>query len=151
MNIKQALKAKNKLTTLIKHTGQRLERYNQYEEGLTRPYDPLVLITELKAQTEELIDLKLRVTSANIPIQRKIYRLSELKALCATLRHLRCEEYWSNGRREESWSNKTQNETRVLIKPVIDLRQRDAMVQELELEIESIQEELDRFNHITTV
>ena len=141
MNIKQALKKKNKLIGKIRITKLRLRKYNMYQENLERPYDPRALLKELEDLTKELIDLKSRIADANRPIQKQIYRLSELKGLCAELGGLSCEKQYSYESREVT----------VLKVPVIELQEKDQMVLSLELEIENIQDELDHFNHVTTV
>jgi hypothetical protein len=141
MNIKQALKLKNKLKGKIRVTMSRLRRYNLYAENLERPYDARVLLKELEDLTKELIDLKSRIAEANRPIQKQIYRLSELKGMCSELSALSCEKHYSYESRE----------TPVLKVPVIELQEKDQMVLALELEIESIQDQLDHFNHVTTV
>lgn len=141
MNIKQALKLKNKLKGKIRVTMSRLRRYNIYQENLERPYDPRALLKELEDLTKELIDLKSRIAEANRPIQKQIYRLSELKSHCSELSALSCEKHYSYESREAP----------VLKVPVIELQEKDQMVLSLELEIESIQDQLDHFNHVTTV
>jgi len=141
MNIKQALKLKNKLKGKIRVTMSRLRRYNLYPENLERPYDARVLLKELEDLTKELIDLKSRIAEANRPIQKQIYRLSELKGMCSELSALSCEKHYSYENRE----------TPVLKVPIIELQEKDQMVLSLELEIESIQDQLDHFNHVTTV
>lgn len=141
MNIKQALKNKNKLKGNIRVSMSRLRKYNLYPEALERPYAPRTLLKELEDQTKELIDLKWRITEANRPIQKQIYRLSELKAFCAGLSELACEKHFSYESREET----------VLKVPVISVQEKDQLVKAMELEIEKIQEELDHFNHVTTV
>jgi len=141
MNIKQALKLKNKLKGKIRVTMSRLRRYNIYQENLERPYDPRVLLKELEDLIKELIDLKSRIAEANRPIQKQIYRLSELKGMCSELSALSCEKHFTYENREAP----------VLKVPIIELQEKDQMVLSLELEIESIQDQLDHFNHVTTV
>ena len=48
MNIKQALKYKNKLAKKIAETAQKISRYNSVEEGALRPYDVNELISVLQ-------------------------------------------------------------------------------------------------------
>ena len=57
MNIKQALKYKNKLAKKIQETAQKVARYNSVDEGVVRPYDVNELLAQLQTLTEEMVEL----------------------------------------------------------------------------------------------
>jgi len=138
MNLKQALKEKNNLKAKIALTQDRLKSYNKVEEGLERVYDPHELYKQLLEETDKLIDIKTRIQKANVPILSKIYRLSEVKGLIATLNRLDCDASRS------SYSN-------LYSYPAIGVMERDAFLSAFQLEVEKIQEEIDSFNFVTAV
>jgi len=138
MNLKQALKEKNKLKAKIVLTQNRLSRYNMIEEGFERVYDPHEMYQQLLVETDQLIEIKTRIQKANLPVLSKIYRLSEVKGLMAKLNKLSC------GQGRDSYSD-------VVYDSAITVVERDNLLLSLEQEIEKLQEELDSFNFSTAV
>ena len=138
MNLKQALKEKNKLKAKIVVTQNRLSKYNRIEEGFERVYDSHEMYRQLLVETDQLIELKTRIQKANLPVLSKIYRLSEVKGLMAKLNKLNCDQ----GR--DIYSE-------VVYHSAITVVERDNLLLALEQEIEKIQEELDSFNFVTAV
>jgi hypothetical protein len=61
MNIKQALKLKNKLIKSIGDNTKLLQQYNTVEVGNPRPYSPVLLMSDITKSTYELIDLKSKI------------------------------------------------------------------------------------------
>ena len=145
MNVKQALKKKNRLVGLINQAYLRASQYNSIETGNERPYSAKASIQEWMTLTDELIALKCKIQLANNPVNDKIYRLSELKAQAKYLRDLNC----TSGvqQRASRWSN----ESVVQKESEISVLERDQMVEKIEEQIEVIQDELDAWNHKTLV
>jgi len=85
MTLHQALKLKNKLTGEIAGIKALIETKNSYPEGTVDPekFNTEELYTGLLSKIEELVNLKLAINEMNLPIQRKIYDISEFKALIA--------------------------------------------------------------------
>jgi hypothetical protein len=133
MNLKKALKEKNKLKGKLSDTYSRISRYNISDEGLTRPYDPIKLLEELMLQVEEMVQLKTKIQIANTEVYDKIFRLAELKNVASKIKYLSCE-------REKS-------STGFVYEASIKTKDRDAFIDKLEKEIEQIQEDLDEFNY----
>jgi len=79
MNIKQALKEKNKLAEQIKQCYQLAASYNSMEEGNPRKYLPSAKLQEAQELTNKLVELKAKIHKANIPVYDKIFMMSELK------------------------------------------------------------------------
>jgi hypothetical protein len=75
MNIKQALKYKNKLAKKIQETAQKVARYNSVDEGVVRPYDVNELLAQLQTLTEEMVELKTKIHLANRDMYSYIFRL----------------------------------------------------------------------------
>lgn len=143
MNIKQALKRKNKLVTLIAEEFSKASTYNSIEEGNARPYSATEAIQKWQEYSDELVELKSRIHRANGPMYEKIFGLSELKSQIKYLKSLNC----SQGKERNRW-----NENEPIIRHAeINTVERDTMVKNLEARIEMIQDELDEFNATTHI
>jgi len=140
MNLKKALKEKNKLTGKINSLSEKLRKYNITAEGQKPIYNVKELYDELIRITDEMIALKTRIHIANKPVYDKIFRLSELKNLAKQLQYMRCEPYRETG-----------GMTVIAYEPVITVQERDTLTEAIENEIESIQDELDAFNQQTII
>ena len=81
MNIKQALKEKNKLAKRVTDLMERINKNNSVDEGAVRSYDPKITLDEALIAVEELIELKTEIHKANIEVYEKIFRMSEYKSL----------------------------------------------------------------------
>jgi hypothetical protein len=137
MNIKQALKQKNKQIKLNMENYSKVASYNSVEEGAERPYNPEESLKAWVEGVNDLINLKTQIHRANSKVYDKIFRLAELKSIVKQLRGLDCSTgKQSSYRREEP----------VIKTSVISLLQRDEMIKSIEVEIEQLQEELDAHN-----
>ena len=142
MNVKQALKVKNKLVTELKAQYQILQKYNSIEEGNPRRYsmaDTLDKITEL---SNELVELKAQIHRANQPVYDKIFALAELKGLVKELKKVPTEEGKINERYGSVVSVKEVELN------VVDIQNK---VNILTTKIEEIQNELDIHNANTNI
>ena len=145
MNLKQALKRKNRLVGLIGEAYKNAMLYNSMEEGVERPYSTKDVIDNWLRLTDELIELKCKIQSANNPVNNYIFRLSELKSQARLLKELNCASGFVHvaSRRTDDKQVRKIAEVGVL--------ERDMMVAKIESEIEEIQEKLDQFNHETII
>ena len=142
MNVKQALKVKNKLVTDLKANFEILKKYNSIEEGNPRRYsmnDTLDNITEL---SNELVELKAQIHRANQPVYDKIFALAELKGLVKELKKVPTEEGKINERYGSVVSVKEVELN------VVDIQNK---VNILTTKIEEIQNELDIHNANTQI
>ena len=139
MNIKKALKEKNNLKGKINETLSRISKHNVTENGIERPNDPHVLLDDLFYKIEEMVTIKTKIQKANIDVFDKIYRLSELKNVSAKLKYLNCNK--------ERIYNSPDNFSDV----AISTKERDLLIEKIELQIEKIQEDLDEFNYQTKI
>ena len=137
MNLKKALKEKNNLKGKINETFDRIRSYNITEVETERPYDPKQLLLDVNEYIVQIVDLKTKIQLANNEVYEKIFRLSELKNFAAKMKYLPCRPD-----RYDSSSVKYN-------KPVIPTNERDALVEEIQKQIEQIQEELDEYNYKT--
>jgi hypothetical protein len=146
MNIKQALKLKNKLVKENNETFAKLSQYNSVEQGTVRPYDPKEMLTKWNDGVKQLVDLKTKIHRANAPIYDKIFKLAELKSMVSKLNGLGCVEGKQSQR--GSWG---QTSEPVVMIAEIGILQRDDMIKTLESQIEQIQDELDVHNANTEI
>src|SRR5690242_18086901 len=131
MNIKDALKLKNKLVGQIAAAYDKANRYNSIVEGNDRPYEPKEALEEWKTLSDKLVDLKTKIHKANVPVLDKIFRLSEMKNQAKMIKSLNT---LSGQVVERYGSGTTINYT-----TVINVVEQEKMVKELEEEIEQIQ------------
>jgi hypothetical protein len=140
MNIKQALKLKNKLVTQIKEQYEIAKAHNSIEQGNPRRYSALKAIGEAEKLATELAELKTKIHLANAPVYDLIFQMSELKNQIKQLKSIPVEE----GKVTERYGSITS------IKEVeLDIAQRDTIVKGLENKIEAIQDKLDTHNATT--
>ena len=140
MNIKQALKLKNKLVTQIKEQYEIAKAHNSIEQGNPRRYSALESINKANELSIELVELKTKIHLANAPVYDLIFQMSELKNQIKQLKSIPVEE----GKVTERYGSVTS------IKEVeLDIAQRDTIVKGLENKIEAIQDKLDTHNATT--
>lgn len=140
MTIKQALKYKNKLVKKINEAFQKVYTYNSIVEGQTRAYDVNDSLVEYFQLSNELVNLKEKIHTANQPVYGKIFLLSELKSQAQKLAVLSCEE----GKSKNRFSDESETKT-----AIINVVSRDNMIKNIEEQIEALQEELDTYNATT--
>jgi len=145
MNIKKALKEKNRLVKEILDLHTKVATYNSVEVGNVRPYSAKESMELLNQKSNELVELKTNIHRANGPVYQHIFRLSELKSTIARIKNLDCNEgivqdYYSRNR-----------ETPAVKMTEISIVERDEMVKHMENQIEEIQDILDNFNQITEI
>jgi len=144
MNIKQALKKKNKLVGMMTEEFYKASQYNVVDEGNPRPYSATEAIGKWMELTNELIALKAAIHRANAMVYNKIFELSELKSQVKLLKGLNCSSGKVAGGR---WG-----EGDPIIKHAeINVVEKDKMVKEIEDRIEQLQDELDQWNHDTLI
>ena len=142
MNVKQALKAKNKLTARIKELYAIAKDNNSIEQGNPRRYSVIGVLNEANELTRELVDLKVKIHKANQPVYDKIFLMAELKGRVKQLKAISCEE----GKVTERYGS-----IQAVKEVEIDIVLRNKMVENLEAEIEQLQDELDTHNAITQI
>ena len=142
MNIKQALKAKNKLVAEIKELHMLLQNNNSVEESTVRRFNVNGLVEQIQQASKELVALKAKIHKANVPVFEKIFTMAELKGQVKELRKLSTEE----GKVSARYSGIV--ETKSVVLTALDVRN---MIKGLESEIESIQDELDVHNATTNI
>jgi len=146
MNIKKALKLKNKLVLQVSENYQKLSAYNSVEEGTNKPYDTREALEAYNSSVNELVELKTKIHRANGPVYDKIFRLSELKSMAARLKSLNCQE--GKVTQRSRWDAEGQP---TIMVAEIGIVERDEMVKHIEAQIEEIQDILDTHNAVTEI
>jgi hypothetical protein len=142
MNVKQALKVKNKLVGDIKECYRIIQTQNSIEEGNPRRYSVKEKIAEIAQLTDELVQLKAQLHRANAPVYEKIFQMAEIKGIIKELKKMDVSE----GKQDSRYGSV------VSVKEVeMTVIERDTIVKEYEAEVERIQNELDIHNSNTII
>lgn len=142
MNVKQALKAKNKLVTDLKANFEILKKYNSIEEGNPRRYSMEETLDKITTLSNELVELKAQIHRANAPVYDKIFALAELKGLVKELKKVPTDEGKQDSRYGSVVSVKEVELTIVDVQNKVDI---------LCVKIEELQNELDIHNANTNI
>jgi hypothetical protein len=142
MNVKQALKVKNKLVTELKAQYQILQKYNSIEEGNPRRYSMIDAFAKIQSLSNELVELKARIHKANQPVYQQIFELAELKGFVKELKKVPTDE----GKQTERYGSV--QSIKVVEFNIVDIENR---VGELQDRIEELQNELDIHNANTQI
>ena len=144
MNIKQALKEKNKLAKKVTDLMDRTNRNNSLDEGAVRSYDPKESLEQALQMVDDLVNLKTKMHMANAEVYDKIFRMSEYKSLVKYLKALNC----SQGTIVTSrYGDSTARQMTTVISEV----ERDSLVEKYETLIDNLQTELDTHNATTQI
>ena len=144
MNIKQALKEKNKLAKKIVDLMDRTNRNNSLDEGAVRSYDPKESLDQTLNMVDELITLKTNIHKANAEVYDKIFRMSEYKSFLKYLKTLNCTQGTVVTSR---YGDSTVRQMTTVITEV----ERDTLVEKYETLIDTLQTELDVHNATTQI
>jgi hypothetical protein len=109
-------------------------------EGTEKTYSTHELYQTTLQDLEAIVALKTKIQLANGPILNKIFRLSELKNLASKMKYWDCDNERTIDSGIISFSY-----------PEITVLERDQLLEGIENEIESIQDELDAFNQKTII
>ena len=142
MNVKQALKQKNKLVTELKAQYQILQKFNSIEEGNPRRYIMVDVLAKIESLSNELVELKARIHRVNQPVYNQIFLLAELKGRIKELKKVPTDE----GKQTERYGS-VQSIKEVQLN-IVDI---ENVVGELQDRIEELQNDLDIHNATTNI
>lgn len=143
MNLKQALKEKNKLIKEISENTKLMQQYNSIEEGNERPYNISQLFLNIVDATKDLSELKAKIHRANGPVLEDIFLMAEMKSLIQSLKKTDCTSGKSNRDRYGS--------AEIVLTVEMNVVERNNKIKQLERKIEDIQDKLDYFNVNTEI
>ena len=144
MNIKQALKEKNKLVKRIGENTKLMQDHNSVEVGNVRPYSTTELRNQIMKDRQELSALKAKIHTANVPVLEDIFFMAELKSMVQSLKKMDCTEGKSN-------RDRYRMESELILTSEISIVNRNETINSLEVMIEEIQDRLDVFNSNTEI
>lgn len=141
VTLARALKLKNRLAGRLAKLDRDFETYNSVLAGADR-LDMRALYAERSKLAALLIELKVVLNATNQPVQRTIFQLGELKSLVALLTRTSTK----HGTVVEGYQGTE-------VEYVAQFRKADVdrEVRRLEVDIDRLQEQLDAFNHRTTI
>ena len=143
MNIKQALKHKNKLIKEITEKTKLMQEYNSIELGNERPYSVNSLYYEVIDASLELSKLKAKIHRANGPVLEDIFLMAEMKS---TIQALKKVDFTSGKSNRDRYSS-----TEIILMVEMSIVEKNNKIKELEEKIEEIQDRLDIFNANTEI
>ena len=141
MKIQKALKYKKRLGADIARLQSLIQRKNSTPETSTIKYDILGLMEELNQSTFRLIRLKVAINIANLPIQKSLYKIGELKSNMAFYKNINT--------REGTTSSYGDKEVTYIAQ--FDEKETAAMLISTQDAIDDLQEKIDTFNYTTEV
>lgn len=148
MNVNSALKKKNRLAKEISQKQVLLTHHNAYKakNETTQQYNSKNILSDVERLIDSLVETKSAIAKANSEVYAKIFRMAELKGLVAILKTVpvklgkETEHVGFRGETEEvEWKSHLTN---------TDL---DKKVAEFETQIQTLQDDLDKFNFTTEV
>jgi len=141
MKVSKALKLKNQLAGEVTELKERLTKQNVRPVSQPFDYNAREVLAGLREKIDHLISVKAAIASANAQLYPKIFRLAELKGLVALLKSLDTR----HGLFKEG-GNYAQPTYEVEYVAQIRKSVIDELVAALEVEITSLQDDLDEFN-----
>ena len=145
MNLSKSLKVKNSLVGKLNRHKQILLRENSRRNDNVSKVNPAQIYDEMLFVSEKLGRLKAAIAKANIGIYDKIERMAELKDRITYLQSLQTREG------EEVVLGYNQDKLVYQWTTFINNEKRDKLIQELQILIESYQDNIDEFNILTKV
>jgi hypothetical protein len=139
----QSLKLKNKIIGEIINKKSLLAQHNSHAIGETNYYDCNVVFEEIRQHIKDLIALKTAINVANVSIQSTIYELAEAKTMINLIKSLNTQEGKIKSGR--IYAGDTENEYAVSINELT----KNNLAEEYQTIIDTIQDKIDLFNHVT--
>ncbi len=145
MNIAAALKEKNRLTQKILRLHHRIDQANRVDAIDPNPPDNVnTLILETKSLIHELGDLKRKIATATHPVADLISKQVELKKLLKVIKDLKTSVTPEKMGYSEDAPVKN-------FKVQLNSVTKNTVAEDLITQIDTIQDQLDKFNAVTTI
>lgn len=140
INLCRALKLKNRLANRLARLDQQIATHNSSIKDYSE-YNVRELYKSRMLLAEQLVQLKVDISSANLPIQKPIFEVAECKALCAMLNRINTQ----HGPHTSGY-DAIQEYAAQFRKPDVDKE-----IRKVEKEIDRLQDVLDQFNFETRI
>lgn len=135
MNLRKAIQRKKRIAGVLAESYTKLRRANITPEGRPPLISSREILERIKEKSEEIIQLKVQIQKANLPILEDIYRLAELKSLVNEMRNI-------NSLHDRRYDNSQA----IVYTICIDEIEQEAIIADLEKQIEVIQDRIESFN-----
>lgn len=147
MKLNKALKLKNTLAGQLKHQQNILARENSRRLDSSSNVDREAVYNKITALRLELIDLKTKITKANVGIYAKLAEMEELKGFITYIQMLETkhgvfEEIVGMGQREPK---------KVDYSAYLTQEKVDGLVIETQKQIDVLQDKIDEYNAATDI
>lgn len=146
MNLSQALKQKNRLAGELVRQQQILQRENARRSDSVSKVDRSAVWAKIQQLSEELGVLKGKITTANIGIYPLLERMAELKSRIGFLNTLPKREG-----EEVTFVGRDQEKVTYTWDSLINQQKTDEMVAGLQVDINTLQDQVDAYNATTQV
>jgi hypothetical protein len=140
ISLAKALKLKNRLAGRLSQVVGDIQAYNSVLEEQVGKVDVKALLENRNAISLALVELKIGLYKANVGIQRELYTLAEKKGEIDFYRMLNTRD----GSERHGYQN-----TNVTYKATVLKAEVDAKIKALETEVDSLQDQIDSYNHST--
>lgn len=146
MNLSQALKQKNRLAGELVRQQQILQRENARRSDSVSTVDRDIVYQKILGISDDLGELKGKITQANVNIYPALERMSELKARIALIQSLP-----KRDGEELVFVGRDQEQVKYQWDSYINQEKCDYTVAELQEQINDLQDEVDAYNATTEV
>jgi hypothetical protein len=146
MNLSQALKQKNRLAGELVRQQQILQRENARRSDSVSTVDRDVVYQKILSLSDELGELKGKITQANVNIYPALERMAELKSRIAFIQGLAKREG-----EELVFVGRDQEQVKYQWDSYINQEKSDETVADLQEQINDLQDEVDAYNATTEV
>ena len=146
MKLSQALKLKNRLAGELVRNNQILQRENTKRSDNPSQVNPEAVWNNILNLSNQLGELKAKISAANVPIYDKIERMAELKSRIAFVQQLP-----KRDTPEIQFVGRDQEKVEYTWTPYINQEKCDALVAEYQKQIDTYQDEIDKFNATTDI
>ena len=146
MNLSQALKQKNRLAGELVRQQQILQRENTRRSDSVSNVDPKVVWDQIINLSDQLGELKGKITQANVGIYPALERMAELKSRIVFVQGM--------GKREGpevTFVGRDQEKVEYTWTSFINQEAADKMILELQTKIDTAQDLIDQYNQRTEI
>lgn len=142
ISLAKALKLKNRLAGRLSQVVSDIQTYNSVLEEQVGKIDVKGLLEKRNALSQAMVELKIALYKGNTGIQRELYTLAEKKGEIDFYRMLNTRD----GSERHGYQN-----TSVTWVATVKKTEVDAFVKQLETEVDSLQDQIDSYNHSTKI
>jgi len=146
ITLAKALKIKNRLAAKVGETSKAITEYNSVIKDAVRPVDINALLEKRGKLVDALLNCKTAISTANIPIQATIFLLSELKDEANFLRGVDTTSGVTINNSRWGTTETIHEKTAIL-----DYQMVKALIDQIEIDIDTNQEKLDVHNYSVSV